>query len=66
MGFINHSLPNKPPSIDPNSAKDNSSEDVTDTYNGNSMGKIEEFLPVGDKDKQFGEVLPTITKKAIA
>lgn len=55
LGFVDHSLPNKPPPIDPDSAKDNSSKDATDTYGGDNMGEIEDFLPAEDEDKQFGE-----------
>lgn len=66
LEFVDHSLPNKPPPINPDSAKDNNSEDATDTYSGDSIGKIEDFLSAEYKDKQFREAWPAIKKKATA
>lgn len=55
LGFVDHNISNEPPPIDPDSVKNNSLEDATDIYDGDSIGEIEDFLPAEDKDKQFGE-----------
>ena len=60
LNYREHKRPDKPPSTDPNSAKERNSDSQTDTYSGDSMGEIEDYLVPGDEDKKLSDVWPGI------
>lgn len=61
LGFANYRLLNETSPIDSFSAKENSLEN-TDTSSKSSISEIEDFLPLGDKDKVLLDFWPIIKK----
>ena len=66
LNYREHKLPNKPSLMDPTSVKESSLDFQTDTYNGDSMGEIKDYLAPGDKDKKLNNVWSKILKKTAA
>ena len=66
FNYGEHKLLDEPPLTDPDSAKKSSLDYQTDTYGGNSMGEIEDYLAPGDKDKKLSDAWPGIQREAAA
>ena len=64
LNYGEHKLSNKPPSTDLNFAKKSSSNSQTDTYSGDSMDEIEDYLAPSIKDKKLSDAWPGIQREA--
>lgn len=55
LNYREHKLPNEFLPTDPNSAKKKSSGSQTNTYGGNNIGEIEDYLALSDKNKELSD-----------
>lgn len=66
LNYGKHKLLNEPPPTNPDSAKESSLDFQTDTYSGDSISEIENYLAPGDEDQKLSDAWPGIQREAAA
>lgn len=66
LNYGEHKLPDKPLLRDPDFAEESSSDSQTDTYIDDSIGEIENYLALDDKDQKLSDAWSRIQRKAAA